>query len=220
MSQFQTNCNLRNVFQFDCLSVPMKVIKHVYERVEWRSTFQVLCVLCLVSGPSVILMDKWYKYKRVKLMQHMSGRVEWSMTRSTLQVLRKQRLLSLRQFPCASGKRELGQANCKPMWYCIEVFMYTAQSQCVISVRSGKLQAKWMPNWYCVPGRANCCKKYGEGEDMLPLQLPSSGASFLVFFCQNNAIKGQWLEPKIDPVQINKSSKQMPQSRSHLSFTN
>ena len=43
MSQFQTNCNLRNVFQFDCLSVPMKVIKHVYERVEWRSTFQVLC---------------------------------------------------------------------------------------------------------------------------------------------------------------------------------
>ena len=124
----------------------------------------VSCFLCLVSGPSVILMDKWYKYKRVKLMQHMSGRVEWSMTRSTLQVLRKQRLLSLRQFPCASGKRELGQANCKPMWYCIEVFMYTAQSQCVISVRSGKLQAKWMPNWYCVPGRENCCKKITANE--------------------------------------------------------
>ena len=117
----------------------------------------VSCVLC--QG----LVWSWWtngiNTNVLLLIQHMSGRVEWSMTRSTLQVLRKQRLLSLRQFPCASGKRELGQANCKPMWYCIEVFMYTAQSQCVISVRSGKLQAKWMPNWYCVPGRENCCKK-------------------------------------------------------------
>ena len=85
------------------------------------------------------------------------------MTRSTLQVLRKQRLLSLRQFPCASGKRELGQANCKP-------------NGCQIDIAS--------------LGERIVVKNYDEGEYMLHLQLPSLDASFLVVLCQNNARQG------------------------------